>query len=106
MDRWDEEEQAVRGLLDRLEADHVALTAASQNSNADDEHDPEGATIACEREQLAASIERTRRRLDDVVESRALVASGRYGVCRTCGAAIAAGRLEARPHTRHCIDHA
>ncbi|WP_367182179.1 TraR/DksA family transcriptional regulator [uncultured Arthrobacter sp.] len=31
---------------------------------------------------------------------------GRYGTCEVCGGRIADGRLEARPWTRFCIDHA
>ena len=42
------------------------VVAASASSNADDEHDPEGATIAFERQQLAALLDQARRRLADV----------------------------------------
>ncbi len=45
---------------------HAEIVAASRDSNADDEHDPEGATIAFERQQVAALLERARRRLADV----------------------------------------
>jgi len=40
--------------LAALERQHAEVVAASLDSNADDEHDPEGATIAFERQQLAA----------------------------------------------------
>ena len=40
--------------LAALERQHAEVVAASVDSNADDEHDPEGATIAFERQQLSA----------------------------------------------------
>ena len=40
-----------------MTADMEALVAASQDSNADDEHDPEGPTIAYERSQLASLLD-------------------------------------------------
>ncbi|GGF35773.1 hypothetical protein GCM10011519_06610 [Marmoricola endophyticus] len=80
------------------------MQAASRDTNADDEHDPEGATIAFERQQLAAvleSAEATQRRLE---EALARHARGDYGRCRSCGGPIAPGRLEARPGATLCID--
>lgn len=46
----------LRGDLDRLIQDSVG-------ANADDEHDPEGATIAFERAQLSSVLEAAERRL-------------------------------------------
>ncbi len=77
--------------------------AASRDSNADDEHDPEGATIAFERSQLGALIEGTRRHLEEVGAALNRVASGEYGACEVCGKAIAEDRLEARPVARTCV---
>ncbi|RBY97889.1 TraR/DksA family transcriptional regulator [Blastococcus sp. TF02-8] len=79
------------------------IVAASQQSNADDEHDPEGATIAFERQQVAALLEQARRRLADVDAAVAAVEGGTYGRCETCGAPIAPERLAARPTARTCI---
>jgi len=42
------------------------IVDASADSNADDEHDPEGSTIAYERPQPAALIQQTGRHLDDL----------------------------------------
>jgi DnaK suppressor protein len=56
-------------LLDQLAAltrDHDGIVRAAEMSNVDDEHDPEGATIAFERQQLATLLDRTRTRLGDV----------------------------------------
>ena len=92
--------------LAALRADFAGMVAASESSNADDEHDPEGATIAFERQQVVALLEQARQRLADVEAALARVADGTYGVCLVCGRAIPAGRLEARPTTTTCVEHA
>ena len=79
------------------------MVAASRASNADDEHDPEGATIAFERQQVAALIEAARRRLADVDAALARREAGGYGVRESCGGPIAPERLAARPAARSCI---
>jgi DnaK suppressor protein len=86
-----------------LTAEFDGVVAASASSNADDEHDPEGATIAFERQQLAALLEQARQRLADVDAALARAATGDYGRCAECGREIAPERLAARPQTRTCI---
>ena len=56
--------------LAALRADFAGMVAASESSNADDEHDPEGATIAFERSQVAALIRAAERQLEEVVAAR------------------------------------
>ena len=90
--------------IEALTADFDEVVAASASSNADDEHDPEGATIAFERQQVAALLDQARQRLVDVDAALARAAAGDYGRCADCGREIAAGRLAARPHARTCID--
>jgi DnaK suppressor protein len=90
--------------IDALTREFDQVVAASQSSNADDEHDPEGATIAFERQQTAALLEQARRRLADIDAALARREAGDYGVCETCGRPIGAERLEARPAARTCID--
>jgi RNA polymerase-binding protein DksA len=101
--RLEAEHSRVEAQLLALERDHAQIVAASMDSNADDEHDPEGATIAFEREQVLALIEAARRTIGEVDAALARVDDGAYGVCATCGEAIAAARLEARPTARTCI---
>ena len=43
--------------IDALTREFDEVVAASRSSNADDEHDPEGATIAFERQQVAALLD-------------------------------------------------
>jgi RNA polymerase-binding transcription factor DksA len=99
-------EAELRAALARVAAlgdDHAAIVSASEGSNADDEHDPEGATIAFERAQVDALASQARRR---VVEARAALArldAGTYGTCERCGAPIPAERLAARPTASLCV---
>jgi DnaK suppressor protein len=86
-----------------LEADLQSVFAASQDSNADDEHDPEGSTIAYERAQLTAVLTATRRRLADLDAALGRLDAGTYGTCEVCGTAIPAARLAARPFARTCV---
>lgn len=86
-----------------LELDHARIVEASESSNADDEHDPEGATIAYERQLLLALLERSRRTRDDVEAALLRLDGSTYGRCQVCGQAIPAARLEVRPHARTCV---
>ena len=89
-----------------MASDMTALVDASRDSNADDEHDPEGPTIAYERSQLSTLLDQGRRHLDDVEAAVARVQCGTYGVCIVCGEPIAPARLEARPSAPTCLRHA
>ncbi|WP_411020063.1 TraR/DksA family transcriptional regulator, partial [Salmonella sp. s32443] len=82
-----------------------AMIEASRDDNADDEHDPEGQTIAYERSQLSAMTGQAREQLREIEAALERVRSGTYGVCEVCGRSIAAGRLEARPTARTCVEH-
>jgi DnaK suppressor protein len=70
----------------------------------DDEHDPEGATLAFERAHLEALLDRARSRLEDLDQMAERLREGTYGVCEGCGQPIAFERLQARPVARTCID--
>ena len=89
--------------LASLSGDHAAVVAASRDTNADDEHDPEGATIAFERSQIAALVRQARRHLEEIDAAEARLDDATYGTCERCGKDIGAGRLEARPTARACI---
>ncbi len=89
--------------LAALTADHAEVVAASRDTNADDEHDPEGATIAFERSQVGALIAQVRRHLDEVQAALERLEDGSYGTCDSCGRPIGAARLEARPAATRCI---
>lgn len=97
-----ERQQALRRLAG-LTGDFDEMVAASRDANADDEHDPEGATIAFERSQVAALVLQVQGQLTEVEAAIDRLAAGIYGVCEQCGQPIAAARLEARPAARTCI---
>ena len=101
------EEERVRklALLPSLQRDITSVNAARQDSNVDDEHDPEGATIAFELSQASALLEQSRAGLAHIDEALARIHAGRYGICEVCGQEISEGRLEARPWTPYCIRH-
>lgn len=95
-------EEAVEHLAS-LERDYGSVVAASRDSNADDEHDPEGATIAFERSQIGALARQVRSSLEEIDAALARLESGDYGVCERCGSPIPDARLEARPTARTCV---
>ena len=97
------ERQETAHRLASLTDDFDEVVSASRDSNADDEHDPEGATIAFERSQLGALRQQARHHLAEVDTAIARLTSGTYGVCERCGQPIAQERLRARPVARACI---
>jgi DnaK suppressor protein len=98
------ERQAVIERLAGLERDFDDIVAAAGQANADDEHDPEGATIAFERQHIAALLSQARDQLSRVDAAISRLDEGGYGQCETCGQPIGAERLAARPTATRCID--
>jgi RNA polymerase-binding transcription factor DksA len=76
---------------------------ASLGSNADDEHDPEGATIAFERSQVGSLVRQARQHLGELEAALRRVDDATYGVCEGCGGPVPAARLQARPVARRCV---
>ncbi len=89
--------------LRALESDLASVMAAAEGSNADDEHDPEGATLAFERQQLVAVISQTRARVHELDEALGRVGRPDWGRCTRCGGPIGAERLAARPSAARCV---
>jgi DnaK suppressor protein len=87
----------------QLRADLAGIMAASEGANADDEHDPEGATIAFERSQVSALVRQVQRHLAEVEAAIQRLEDGTYGTCARCGQPIADARLEVRPAASTCI---
>ena len=99
----DAERRRTQARHDALVADYDGVVAASRDTNADDEHDPEGTTIAFERSQVGALVAQAREHLAEVDAALSRLDAGTYGVCERCGEPIPAGRLEARPTARRCV---
>ena len=99
-----EEERAAALLrITAVTSEFDGIVEDSQYANADDEHDPEGSTIAYERSRVAALIAGEKSHLDDLDRAMARLSSGNYGLCEGCGGQISAERLAALPAVRTCI---
>ena len=98
-----ERERVVQRLA-ALTQEYDEVVAASVDTNADDEHDPEGATIAFERSQVNSLVERTRQHLAEVEAAERRLDEGAYGTCEVCGRPVGDERLEARPTARTCVN--
>jgi RNA polymerase-binding transcription factor DksA len=91
--------------LAELERDFAAIvTSASEGSaGGDDEHDPEGATVAFERQHIAALAAQARDHLAAIDAAVAKIDSGVYEICDMCGDEIGEERLAARPASLICV---
>jgi len=87
-----------------LELELRSVVESADTSNIDDEHDPEGATIAFERARIQALIDHGRRHLDELDAAGARVAAGEDARCRVCGVIIPDERLAALPATGVCVN--
>lgn len=97
------ERAAALDRLAGLERERAAIIEASGSAGTDDEHDPEGATIAFERQHVAALAAQARAHLAQIDAAMRRLAEGSYGRCERCGQPIGAARLAARPVTTLCI---
>ncbi len=86
-----------------LERELRGIVEAAGQANTDDEHDPEGATIAFERQHLAALLSQAREHLAAIDAALRRLDDGSYGACERCGQPIGAARLTARPAATTCI---
>jgi len=98
------ERDETRRRLASLTDDFDAVVAASRDTNADDEHDPEGATIAFERSQVGALVRQAKDHLVEIDDALRRLDAGSYGTCESCGRPIHEDRLRARPVARSCIE--
>jgi DnaK suppressor protein len=97
-----ERSEALRQVA-ALEREFAGIAEAAGSGGTDDEHDPEGATLAFERQHSAALLEAARERVTAIDAAVARLEAGRYGVCDRCGQPIGADRLAARPAAMTCI---
>lgn len=93
------------GRIAELEREFAAIvTSVSEGSaGGDDEHDPEGATVAFERQHTAALVTQARDRLVAIDAALRKIDSGIYEICDMCGTLIGEERLTARPASLICI---
>ena len=99
----DAERHAARRRIGELTAEFDEIVAGTAHANTDDEHDPEGSTIAYDRALVTALLSEAGSALADVERALDRLESGQYGHCEVCGADIAEERLQARPTASTCI---
>jgi DnaK suppressor protein len=95
-------EQTIR-LIDSVSLEMDAFLSARRDTATDDEHDPEGPTLAFERSQSEAVLGQSMRHLTDIDAALLRMDEGTFDTCSTCRGPIALGRLEARPQATQCI---
>ena len=101
-ERLQAERLRALAVSEALQTDFDSIVEASRSSNADDEHDPEGATIAFERAQVVALMAQSQSKLDEIDRAVQRCQQGSYGICESCGAAIPVERLAVRPWAQTC----
>ncbi len=97
------EQARARQRIAALEREFADLAEAAVAAGTDDEHDPEGATLAFERQHAAALLDATREQLAAIGAAWQRLETGRYGICERCGQPIGEERLAARPAAVTCI---
>ena len=97
------EQARARQRVAALEREFAGLAEAASSAGTDDEHDPEGATLAFERQHAAALLQAAQEQVAAIDAALQRLAAGRYGVCERCGRPIGEGRLAARPAAPTCI---
>jgi DnaK suppressor protein len=93
----------LRERLDALEAQLIAIREARSDSTADDEHDPEGSTLAVEWSRVEGQRSEVARELQSLDAAIGRVDAGGYGICVSCGNPIPAARLELLPGATRCV---
>ena len=92
----DAERESLRRQLGELGADSDGL----------DEGFADSSQVAAEQGEVRALAANLQSMLDDVERALVKLDEGTYGLCDTCGEAIAPARLEAMPASRFCVQHA
>ena len=86
-----------------LEAIVAGIVEASELISTDDEHDPEGATIAYERAQASALLRQARADRDALLVTRRRLELSQRVVCAVWGRNIDFERVAAVPTTSRCV---
>jgi RNA polymerase-binding transcription factor DksA len=102
-DRLSMEKRATLARIASLTDDVEDIDAGIAAAHSDDEHDPEGSTLAFERARISTLLGQDRAYLEEIERAQGRLADGTYGTCEHCGAAIPPERLAARPVARVCV---
>lgn len=94
----------VEDQIANLEQNFIGIIDAAELTSTDDEHDPEGTTIAYERAQASALLDQARKDLIALDATVDRIDDGTADTCAVCGGTIAVERLLALPEVSTCID--
>jgi len=86
-----------------LEHEWQSIVDAADTANLDDEHDPEGSTVAYERAMVISLLESARVSLVALDGANERLSNGTYGTCVRCGLPIGIERLRADVAATTCI---
>lgn len=86
-----------------LSREYEGIVEANALVAIDDEHDPEGANTAFERQHIAALLKQARTYLEELSRALKRLEQDDYGRCEGCGRLIPAERLEIRPAATTCV---
>jgi RNA polymerase-binding transcription factor DksA len=103
------ERERLQGLVREREAEGIGTQSESDQLSelsSLDQHQGDIATETFEREKDFSLLEQLQAEIDDLDAALRKVEEGTYGTCEICGNEISPDRLEARPGSRTCIDHA
>jgi DnaK suppressor protein len=89
--------------ISALQRDVEDIVERSTDASRDDEHDPEGATIAFERAQVLALLAAARQQLAAIDRATGRLDLGTHATCEGCGAPIPTERRLARPTASSCV---
>jgi DnaK suppressor protein len=97
------ERARARSRAAALDREFAAIAEAASEPGTDDEHDPEGATLAFERQHTAALLARTHEQIAEIDAAIGRLDEGTYGICVRCGQPVGQERLAARPAAATCV---
>ncbi len=89
--------------ISALERNLAGIVAGAELTSTDDEHDPEGATIAYERAQVTALLHAARGDLVALEAATHRLDADTITTCSVCGGLVALERVLALPTTSTCI---
>ena len=99
----EEDRESTSARITALTRDFDDIVSSAASVATDDEHDPEGATIAFERSQVSSLLDTARHHLAELDDALVRLEGGDYGRCDRCGEPIAAERLAIRPAATTCV---
>lgn len=101
--RLERERAELVARIARFDETLAGLQSDRGAETADDEHDPEGATLSSEWSRLAGLRADAAGELRETDAALARAAGGGYGICTDCGGVIPEARLAARPTATRCV---